>query len=101
MPTLNKAYSLLHREEKRREAVLPSIDYANGIDVNFEQVAVNSAGQTFSLTGPRDNQSKSHFKECPRFTYCNMMGHVQNRLFPLHGYPQSSPALKVIQPLYP
>lgn len=65
LPTLNKAYSLLHREEKHCEVILVSIDYVNGIDVNFEQVDANSTGRTFSFTGPHDNQSESHFKECP------------------------------------
>ena len=91
LPAINKAYSLILQEEKRRQigqtdlVIEPTALYANNFNPKGFQghQGWNQRG-THGSQGAKGGNSK---KERPVCTYYGIMGHVADKCYKLHGYP--------------
>ena len=91
LPALNKAYSLILQEEKRRQigqadlVIEPIALYANNFNPKgFQGHQGWNQGGTHGGQGAKGGNSK---KERPVCTYYGIMGHVADKCYKLHGYP--------------
>ena len=91
LPAINKAYSLILQEEKRRQigqtdlVIEPTTLYANNFNPKgFQGHQGWNQGGTQGGQGAKGGNSK---KERPVCTYYGIMGHVADKCYKLHGYP--------------
>ena len=99
-PGINKVYSLILQEEKRRQI--------GQVDMVLEPTALYATnnsnpkgyqGQTYHNGNQQGHQGSNHGgyggkgsnskKERPICTYCGIVGHIADKCYKLHGYPPS------------
>ena len=98
LPALNKAYSLILQEEKRRQVgqadlvIEPTALYANNPNSKGFQghQGWNQVHQGWNQGVPQGNQGGKNGnakKERHVCTHCGIVGHVADKCYKLHGYP--------------
>ena len=91
LPSVNKAYSMVLRVEKQREV---QVNYSENTEIG----AVLAKTQTYKREAGRGNYKKpEHHKRDKDGEYCehcNRTGHMKERYFKLHGFPDWYKKLK-------
>ena len=89
LPTINKVYSLLIQEERKR-----SVGLGNYVHIESTTLAVKGSNVNFNSNFPGffGNSSvyggkNSKGKDRPICTHCGKLGHVMEKCFKLHGFP--------------
>lgn len=83
LPPLNKVYSLLIQEERKRSI---RVGNSNGPLVESTAlVAKINSGSSSSLTGGYKNHKKG--REQLVFSHFGVVGHTMDKFYKIHGYP--------------
>ena len=75
-PSMSKVYALVLQEESHK-----GIGHGSAFTPRPDSVAMysNTRGYSGNKSGPK--------KERPFCTHCNMLGHIVDKCYKLHGYP--------------
>ena len=89
LPTINKVYSMLIREERQR-----SVGLSNSVHIKSTTLAVKGSNVNSNSNFPRFfgnsgiyGGKNSKGKDRPICTYCGKLRHVMEKCFKVHGFP--------------
>jgi gag-polypeptide of LTR copia-type/Integrase core domain/Retrotransposon gag protein/GAG-pre-integrase domain len=88
LPNLGKTYSLVLQEEKQRGIRMPMVQ-----PLESAALAASSERQpnhSYGRGRGRGNNKGGRSMDRPRCDHCGMMGHIQDKCYKLHGYPDKS-----------
>ncbi|GKV05630.1 hypothetical protein SLEP1_g17617 [Rubroshorea leprosula] len=93
LPAVNKAYSLMLREEKQRDILSKSSQNGNFATSTFYSQKVRDNP---SSNGQRTNYNSKPKRGRPYCDHCQKLGHTKDRCYVLHGFP-STPRANHVQ----